>query len=75
MLIRVFTLCQTSGLETGRSHFKNLRQLLEQYLTEKQNGYLQSGRLRGAIRELTLSDFNVLFATQNASTRGLVNLK
>ena len=48
--------CQTSGLETGRSHLINLRERLEQYLTEKQDG---------AMRKLTVSDFNtVLFATQ-----------
>ena len=43
-------ICQTSCLKTGRGPcIKNLlvtmRELLEQYLTEKQNGYLQSGRL------------------------------
>ena len=48
-------ICQASGLKTGRDRLKNLnsgrptRELLEQYLTAKQNGYLQSGRLRRVI--------------------------
>ena len=43
--------CQTSGLKTGHGPLRilssgcfNTRELLEQYATEKQNGYLQSGR-------------------------------
>ena len=45
-------ICQISGLKSGRGPLKNLlwslmRELLKQYLTEKQNGCLPSGRLRG----------------------------
>ena len=52
-------ICQISGLKSGRSRFKYLsltREFLKQYLTEKQNGFLQSSRSRGvvAMRELTV---------------------
>ena len=42
---------QISGLKSGR-----LREFLKQYLTDEQNGYLQSGRLREVVtmRELTV---------------------
>ena len=55
--------CQTSGLKTGHGPLRilssgcfNTRELLEQYATEKQNGYLQSGRWPEvvALRELTI---------------------
>ena len=57
-------ICQISGLKSGRGRFRNLRWLLkrelwEQYLTERQNGCLRSGRLREvvAMRELTVLEF------------------
>ena len=50
-------ICQTSGLKTGRGRFIKYfesrwsltRELLEQYLTEKENGYLQSGHSRKVV--------------------------
>ena len=50
------TKCQISGLKSGR-----LREFLKQYLTDKQNGYLQSGRLREVVtmRELTVLPANI----------------
>ena len=48
------------GLKTGCGRFRNLssdqREFLKQYLTEKQNDYLERGRLRDvvAMRELTV---------------------
>ena len=54
--------CQISGLKSGHGRFKKFEQwsltrgFVKQYLTEKQNGYLKSGRLREvvAMRELTV---------------------
>ena len=44
-------ICQFCGLKSGRGRLKNekwslTREFLKHYLTEKQNGYFQSGRLR-----------------------------
>ena len=57
-------ICQISGPKSGRGRLRNLRsgRLRESFwkrLTGKQNGYLQSGRLREvvAMRELTVYNF------------------
>ena len=47
-------ICQIFGLKSGRGRLQNLssarlREFLKQYLTEKQNSYLQSGRLREVV--------------------------
>ena len=51
---------QISGLKSDRGRFRNLksgrlREVLKQHLSEKQNDYFQSGRLREvvAVRDLT----------------------
>ena len=49
--IRIY---QISCLKSGRGRLRNLssgrlREFLKQYLTEKQNGYLQSGCLREVV--------------------------
>ena len=48
-------ICVISGLKSGRGPFKIFerwsltRELLKQYLTEKQNGCLRGGRLREVV--------------------------
>ena len=47
-------ICQISGPKSGRGLLRNLRsgrlwEFLKQCLTEKQNGYLKSGRLRKVV--------------------------
>ena len=56
------SICQICGLKSGRGRLRNLSigrlrelEFLKQYLTEKQNGYLQSGRLREVVAYKTWS--------------------
>ena len=57
--------CQISNLKSGRGRLRNssssrLREsFFKKYMTEKQHGYLESGRLREVVgmRELTVIGF------------------
>ena len=65
-------ICQISGLKSGRSRLRNLsssrlREFLKQYLTEKQNSYLESG----CLQEVVAYDkwlLRCLFTSANIST-------